>query len=89
MRTLNELATELAELVEEKNRAYGDSFNHAHTILAELYPVGVSPSQYGDMLTVVRIIDKLFRIACKKDAFGESPYKDIAGYALLGWRKET
>jgi len=89
MRTLNELANELGELVEEKNKAYGDSFNHAHVVLAELYPVGVSPSQYRDMLTLVRIIDKLFRIASKKDAFGESPYRDIAGYALLGWQKDT
>ena len=30
------------------------------------------------------MIDKLFRIATRKDAFGESPYRDIAGYALLG-----
>jgi hypothetical protein len=29
-------------------------------------------------------IGKLFRIATKKDAFGESPFKDIAGYGILG-----
>jgi hypothetical protein len=48
---------------------------------------------YGDSfgkigLTVVRVIDKLFRIATKKDAFGESPWKDICGYGLLGWRRD-
>ena len=42
------------------------------------------PDQYTDMLAVVRIFDKLFRIATRKDAFGESPFKDIAGYGLLG-----
>ena len=36
------------------------------------------------MLAVVRIVDKLFRIATDKDAFGESPFKDIAGYGILG-----
>ena len=36
------------------------------------------------MLAITRIVDKLFRIATKKDAFGESPFKDIAGYGILG-----
>jgi hypothetical protein len=29
-------------------------------------------------------LDKLFRIATARDALGESPYRDIAGYGLLG-----
>lgn len=37
-----------------------------------------------DMLAVVHNVDKLFRIAHSKHAFGESPYRDIAGYGLLG-----
>ena len=49
-----------------------------------LYPTGVQPHQYRDMLAVIRVIDKLFRLATRKDAFGESPWNDIAGYALLG-----
>lgn len=36
------------------------------------------------MLAITRIVDKLFRIATDKDAFGESPFKDIAGYGILG-----
>ncbi len=36
------------------------------------------------MLALVRIFDKMKRIATQKDAFGESPFKDIAGYGLLG-----
>jgi hypothetical protein len=36
------------------------------------------------MLAITRIVDKLFRIATKKDAFGENPFKDIAGYGILG-----
>jgi len=37
---------------------------------------------------MIRIIDKLFRIATQKEAFGESPYRDIAGYGLLGVMKD-
>ena len=53
-------------------------------IIKILFPQGVKPENYRDLLTITRIIDKLFRIATRKNAFGESPYRDIAGYALLG-----
>ena len=36
---------------------------------------------------VVRVLDKLFRIATDRDALGESPWRDIAGYGLLGARR--
>lgn len=78
------IAKSIGELTAEKNDAYGDSFGQACRILEVLYPQGVQPNQFKDMLAVVRVIDKLFRIANKKDAFGESPWKDICGYALLG-----
>jgi hypothetical protein len=35
-------------------------------------------------LLLVRIFDKLKRIATSKQAFEEDPYKDIAGYGILG-----
>ena len=35
------------------------------------------------MFAIVRIIDKMFRIATNPSAFGEEPWKDICGYALL------
>jgi len=35
------------------------------------------------MLAVVRVIDKLFRVATNSGAFGESPFRDVAGYAIL------
>lgn len=74
----------VGKLVAEKQRAYGNSFGNAHKILSVLYPDGIRPDQYKQVLTMVRIIDKMFRIANQPDAFGESPYQDIAGYALLG-----
>lgn len=78
------LGNEIGELVQKKQAAYGDSFGKAGNVLRELYPDGIRPDQYDDALCIVRILDKLFRIATKKDAFGESPYRDIAGYSLLG-----
>tara|TARA_Y100000310_G_C20699869_1_gene828708 strand:- start:351 stop:1061 length:711 start_codon:yes stop_codon:yes gene_type:complete len=78
------IAAEIGKLTTEKNVAYGDSYNRACNVLKELYPNGVEPYQYRDMLATVRVIDKLFRIATRKDAFGESPWRDICGYSLLG-----
>lgn len=84
MKDYVDIATELGKLVQEKQLAYGDSFSRSQEILKILYPDGIKPENYKDLLTITRIIDKLFRIANKKDAFGESPYRDIAGYGLLG-----
>ena len=78
------IAKDIGLLVKEKQEAYGDSFSKSEEIIKVLYPNGVKPENYRDLLTITRIIDKLFRIATRKDAFGESPYRDIAGYALLG-----
>lgn len=82
--TYKNIGNEIGELVDEKNAAYGSSFAECHKILSVLYPNGIQPEQYTDALAIIRVIDKLFRIANKKDAFGESPWQDIAGYALLG-----
>lgn len=84
-----ELANQIGELVDVKNAAYGNSFEEAGAFLKLLYPDGIPPEKYGDMLCVVRIFDKLKRIATKKDAFGESPYQDIVGYGLLGTQRDN
>lgn len=78
-----EVAQTVGTLVSQKNKAYGDAFAQAGDVIKILYPNGVKPEQYVDLLVTVRIVDKLFRIANKKDAFGESPWQDIAGYGIL------
>jgi len=80
---LTDAAMDCVELVTEKNAAYGDSFGQSGKILQILYPGGIRPGQYPDLLALVRVIDKLFRIATDKKAFGEDPWKDVMGYALL------
>lgn len=79
-----QVAEEIGSLVAQKNTAYGSSFAEAHRILQVLYPNGIKIEQYTDALAIIRVIDKLFRIANNKKAFGESPWQDIAGYAILG-----
>ena len=84
MADFKRIGNNVGSLVAEKNAAYGDSFSRAQAIMETLYPNGIQPEQYTDMLAVIRVIDKLFRLATDKDAFGESPWNDIAGYAILG-----
>ena len=83
-----QIGAEIGRLVTEKQVAYGDSFGKSGDVLRILYPDGIKPEHYDDALAVVRIVDKLFRIANSRDAFGESPYKDIAGYGILGVGKD-
>lgn len=89
MKSYKDLGTEVGELVESKQAAYGDSFNQCGEFLQLLWPNGVPIESYPDMLCVVRIFDKLKRIATNKEWNGESPYRDIVGYSLLGLMKDT
>lgn len=78
-----EIGGEIGRLVDRKQKAYGRSFDHVGKILAILYPAGIHPEQYDDLGGMIRILDKFFRIATQKRAFGENPWKDVAGYGLL------
>ena len=89
MQSYRALGEALGGLVDEKNQAYGSSFDKSGDFLALIYPNGINTDQYTDALLLVRIFDKMMRIANKKDAFGESPYNDIAGYGLLGAKKDA
>ena len=78
----------LGQLVDSKQKQYGQSAQSSGGIMRILYPKGVRPDQYNDALLVVRVLDKLSRIAQRgadgQDLGGESPWQDIAGYGLLG-----
>ena len=80
------LAKGVADLVYEKQIAYGDSFGKSGQVMKVLFPDGIPADKMDDALVIVRIVDKLFRIANQKEAFNENPYKDIMGYGLLGMR---
>lgn len=87
--TFEEIALDIGRLVSEKNKAYGDSFAQCTQFLTLLYPDGVPVTAYENMLTIVRIWDKLKRAATNEDAFGESPFRDIAGYSILAYHKKN
>lgn len=78
------MADAIGSLCVEKNKAYGDSFAKSGDVLRILYPDAIMPHQYDDMLGVVRVVDKLFRLATDRRAFGENPWRDVAGYGILG-----
>lgn len=82
------IAREIGELVTKKNEAYGNSIHRSAAIMGILYPDGIPTYQYIDTLLVVRVLDKLSRIATNNDPSGESPWRDIAGYGILGAAKE-
>ena len=76
------IALEIARLVTTKQIQYGDSFSKAYLVMQVLYPDGISIDQMEDALVVVRIIDKLFRIA-NNNMGEEDAFQDITGYGLL------
>jgi hypothetical protein len=82
-----EIFGEVAVVVDRSNKAYGDAFHMSAAFLKLLWPEGVPPEQYADMLAIIRIFDKLMRIASSRGAFGESPARDIAGYGGLLYRE--
>ena len=86
-RTYSDIGSMVGKLVEDKQKAYGDSFGRSGRCLMEMFPNGIKVDQYDDLLTIARILDKLFRIANDPDAFEENPYQDIVGYALLAMRR--
>ena len=80
----------LADLIETKQRAYGDSVGRSSQILRLLYARpdggGIDLQALPDLLLVVRVLDKLSRLATaggQPDPASESPWRDIAGYAIL------
>ena len=76
------IGSAVGALVDKKQNQYGDSFNKADEFLKVLYPDGIKPDQYKDLLTLTRVFDKLMRVANGNQG-DEDAFKDIAGYALL------
>jgi hypothetical protein len=82
---LRESGIEITKLVVEKNQAYGDAINKVHDVIKILFPKGIKPEKYMDMLLLVRDLDKTCRIADGDPAaFDENPWKDKAGYGICG-----
>jgi hypothetical protein len=78
------IGNEIGKLVASKQLAYGKSFQKSGECLRQMFPNGIRPDQYDELLAIARILDKLFRIAHDPHAFGENPWKDAGGYCILG-----
>ena len=89
------MGLELGKLVDQKQLAYGDAMTVCQKVievhLERYYDSSggfyrISPALLEHIIRQVRIIDKQCRIFSNPegDLMGESPYKDIAGYGLLG-----
>ena len=77
------LAGEIASILQIKNAAYGNAFAKTTEILKLLYPNGIPLTSYDDVHVIVRVLDKLSRIAQNNDPLGEDPWSDICGYSIL------
>lgn len=84
MGRFSKIAEEIGDVVELKNRAYGNAINDTEGFLKLLYPNGITEDKYHSVGLLIRMWDKMKRIASDAEAFGESPFMDIAGYAILG-----
>ena len=91
MTNFEDEAKKIAEIVSTKQLAYGDSFKKTQQILLILYPEGIPVAAYNDALALIRVLDKIVRIATangQKDMLEEKPWSDIMGYSLLSVCKE-
>lgn len=82
------LASEIGRMTDEKGRQYGNANVKVEAIMKVLYPEGVPVYALRNALLIVRMLDKVCRIANQGpdglDKGGEDPYRDLAGYALIG-----
>lgn len=83
MATYEKLAMEIATVLQQKNAAYGSAFEKTTDILKQLYPKGIPIESYKDVHVIVRVLDKISRIAQNNDPYGEDPWMDICGYSIL------
>lgn len=81
----HKIATDLASLLEEKDKAYGSAYSKTTEFLKLLFPNGVPPEKYSELLYVTRVFDKLMRVATGGSASEglKDALKDIAGYSIL------
>jgi len=77
------LGRNIGSLITEKQKSYGDSFHKSGEVMKQLFPNGIPQESYVDALALVRIVDKMFRLATDPNYGGENSWGDIAGYALL------
>jgi hypothetical protein len=82
------LGTEIGRLVGNEYRAYEDTFGRTGDVMRILYPEGIRGDQMDDALAAAQVLENLFLIATDRDVSGKPPWRDVAGYALLGHARQ-
>lgn len=82
------IGQEIGRLVDKKNAQYGDAVKATDEFLKILFPDGIKPDQYADLGLLIRIYDKMKRIA-NGNKGEENAWIDITGYGILGASKNN
>ena len=78
------VACDVVVVVEEKNREYDSAFQKVSEILNILFPNGIPTNKYHDVAILIRVLDKICRIASANDKnVKKDAWLDITGYGLL------
>ena len=73
----------LGQLVIEKRKQYGGgALERSSAVLTLLYPDGIQPDQYPDAMSIMRVVEKLSRIAGGNQG-DENAWVDIAGHGMV------
>ena len=82
--SVRSIACDIAIVVEEKNREYGSAFQKVSHILSILFPNGIPTNKYHDVAILIRVLDKICRIASANDKdVKKDAWLDLTGYGLL------
>ena len=76
------IGAQVGKVVFEKNMKYGDSFHLCGDFFRLIFPNGIRPDQYDNMLYLARDFDKTMRIANGSQG-EENPVMDKVGYGIL------
>jgi len=78
------IACDIVSIVKEKNKEYGSAFQKVSEILNILFPNGIPTSKYHDVAILIRVLDKICRIASANDKdVKKDAWLDLTGYGLL------
>lgn len=84
-KAITDVGLKVTKITAEKNLAYGDSAVVTEGILRNLFPDGIPVEKYRNALLIVRVQDKMVRLAQgEPGAFEEDEWEDVAGYGILG-----
>ena len=70
------ITDDLAQILSIKDEAYGNAFDKTTQSLSLLYPNGIKVEQYKDLHVIIRMLDKISRIARGIPVGGDIEYAD-------------